>query len=176
MRNAKLTNILTQFGIDSDVMPYGNGHINDTYSCGSPRYILQRINTDVFKDPDGLMENIQKVTDHLKKKTEIEGGDPMRETLTKVPTVSGERYYRLGDDAFQGYYFINNTKTIENDKTYEDIYNAGAGFGRFGRMMDDFPVEALNETIPDFHNTPKRVEDLFEAVKRSEISYRSYQW
>ena len=167
MNNEMLTNILAQFDIESDIMPYGNGHINDTYLCEPLRYILQRINTTIFKDPDGLMDNIQNVTDHLKRKIEAACGDPMRESLTIVPTVSGEKYYRSGEDVFRVYYFISDTKTIENDKTYEDIYNAGVGFGRFGRMMDDFPVELLHETIPDFHNTPKRVEALYEAVEKN---------
>ena len=64
--------------------------------------------------------------------------------------------------------FISDTKTVEDsDKTKEDIYNAGVGFGRFQRMLDDFPVGLLHKTIPDFHNTPKRIDDLYSSVEKN---------
>ena len=86
MNNEMLKKILAQFDIESDIMPYGNGHINDTYSCEPLRYILQRINTTIFKDPDGLMDNIQNVTDHLKGKIEAYDGTITPRTCYAIAT------------------------------------------------------------------------------------------
>ncbi len=166
MKNAvDLNEVIRQFAVTESIAPYGNGHINDTYCTGTPRCILQRINTNVFKDPEGLMENIENVTSFLRKKIQAEGGNPDRETLTVIKTIDGKNCYKYDDNnVFRMYIFIENTKSIETDKTYEDLYEAGIGFGRFQRMLEDFPVEILHETIPDFHNTPKRVEALKQAI------------
>ncbi len=165
MSALNLNEVVRQFIVDSDIAPYGNGHINDTYCVEAPRSILQRINTNIFKDPDGLMENIENVTAFLRKKIEAAGGDPDRETLTVLKTLDGKNCYKVDDNnVFRMYRFIEHTKSIENDKTYDDLYEAGIGFGRFQRMLEDFPVEVLHETIPDFHNTPKRVEALKQAI------------
>ena len=76
---------------------YGEGHINDTFvvwrANHTKRFILQRINTDTFTDPAGLMENICGVTQHLRAKIQAEGGDPGRECLNVIPTLSGAAYY-----------------------------------------------------------------------------------
>ena len=165
MNQSILQEVLDAFGIKEKVVPYGNGHINDTYCSVSAKYIIQRINTDVFQDADALMGNIERVTEFLKKKIIAEGGDPERETLTVVKTVDGKPYYKFDDDnVFRVYLCIGQTYTIESDKTPEDMYNAGKGFGKFQQMLADFDAESLNETIVDFHNTPKRVEALKQAI------------
>ena len=166
--NAKILNeVLQQFDLVTDIEPYGNGHINDTYLITEHKYILQRINTSIFKNPDELMDNIENVTVFLKKKIVAACGDPERETLTVIPTKDGKNYYRLDDNnVFRVYVFISNTKSIENSKTPEDLYEAGVGFGHFQKLLADFPVEKLYETIKDFHHTPKRVEALKEAIEK----------
>lgn len=165
MSKVDLQEVLNAFNIENKIVPYGNGHINDTYCSDPTKYIIQRINTAIFKNPDELMENIENVTAFIKEKIVANGGDPLRETLTVVKTTDGRNYYRYADgNAYRVYHFIDETKTIENDKTLDDLYNAGVGFGRFQRMLDDFPVEKLYETIKDFHNTPKRVEALKKAI------------
>ena len=93
-----LKEIMGKFKIDSSVELYGNGHINDTYLCGmAPRYILQRINHNVFKSPEQVMENIYHVTEHVRKKIIAGGGNPERETLTVVPTKDGNIFYKSED-------------------------------------------------------------------------------
>ena len=97
-------NLLDKFRFEGEpifVEPFGCGHINVTFAVyfkseARPphRYILQRINTDIFKDPDGLMENIVKVTAFLREKIIAAGGDPERETLTVIETTDGKPYYR----------------------------------------------------------------------------------
>ena len=158
--------ILRKFNIKSKIEAYGNGHINHTYCTETPKYILQRINTSIFRNPTELMENIRNVTAFLRTKIEAEGGDPDRETLTVIPTADGKDCYEAENgDVYRIYKFIGGTKTIENDKTLADLKEAGRGFGRFARMLADFPVEVLHETIQDFHHTPKRVKALKKAIQ-----------
>lgn len=158
--------ILEHFDLEAVTESYGNGHINDTYLVTAPRYILQRINTSIFTDPEGLMENIQNVTSFLREKIAADGGDAGRGTLTLVPAKDGRYYYKLDEEnVFRVYSFVEGTKSIENSKTPEDLYEAGVGFGHFQKLLADFPVEKLHETIRDFHHTPKRVEALREAIR-----------
>ncbi len=165
MSEINLNEILAEFNIDSVIEEYGNGHINNTYLTNTPNYILQRINTNVFKDPDGVMENIERVTEFLKKKIIAEGGNPKRETMSVIKTADGKCCYKYDDDnVFRVYDFVENTITIEGDTSPETLFNAGKGFGKFQRMLDDFPADTLHETIVDFHNTPKRVEALKVAI------------
>lgn len=160
-----LNAILSNFSIQSKIEEYGNGHINDTYLTSTGNHILQRINTAIFKDPQRLMDNIEKVTEFLRKKIVAEGGNPDRETLTVIKTLDGKNFYRYDDEHyFRVYKFIKDTITIENSKNPADLFAAGKGFGHFQKLLDDFPVESLYETIEDFHNTPKRVEALKTAI------------
>ena len=161
-----LNEILRKFLVRSSINSYGNGHINDTYLTEAKNYILQRINTNIFKNPEELMENIENVTAFLKEKIRKTGGDTERETMSVIRTRKDERFYRYDDNnCFRVYTFIKDTKTIEKVENPEDMYNAGVGFGNFLAMLNDYPVENLHETIKDFHNTPKRLNDLKIAVK-----------
>ena len=169
-KEANLYNIMEQFAIGSKIAPYGNGHINGTYSVEVPRLLLQRINTDVFRNPDELMENIENVTEFLRKKIVAAGGDPDRETLRIIKTVDGRNYYRDAEgNVFRMYRFVEDTKIIDSEKTYDNLYNAGKGFGHFQNMLSDFPVDQLHETIPNFHHTPKRVEALKTAIQEDKV-------
>lgn len=165
-----LNNILNEFNLESEIDRYGNGHINDTYLTNSKKYILQRINTNIFKNPAQLMDNIEKVTEFLRGKIAAEGGDVTRETMRVMKTVKGGNYYKVDDNnVFRVYEFVRDTFTIENSKSYDDLFNAGVGFGHFQKMLSDFPANELFETIPDFHNTPKRVENLKKAIKEDKV-------
>ena len=160
-----LNEIMRQFRTEAQISPYGNGHINDTYYVKNSEFILQKINTNIFLNPEELMQNIVNVTEFLGEKIKAAGGNPQRETLTVVKTVDGKNFYRDTDGScYRAYVFITDTITIENDKTAEDMYNAGKGFGKFAKMLSDFPVSKLHETIVDFHHTPKRVEALKKAI------------
>ena len=166
-KEANLYHILEQFAIDTKIIPYGAGHISGTYSVEVPRLLLQKVNTDVFKNPEELMENIEHVTEFLKRKIIANGGDPERETLSVIKTKDGKNYYRDEEDrVYRVLRFIEGTKIVEEHITYKDLYHAGKGFGKFQYMLRDFPVEILHETIPNFHNTPKRVQDLEEAIEK----------
>ncbi len=160
-----LKEILKKFDIDVEIESYGDGHINDTYLAKSNRnYILQRINTTVFKRPDQVMENILAVTEHLKKKILAEGGDPCRETLSVVKTTEGDNYLQDGNDCYRVYNFVDRATTYNLPQSSQQMYQAAKVIGKFQKRLADFPVEQLHETIVQFHDTPKRVAQLRQAV------------
>lgn len=165
MMEYNLNEIFSKFGFDYDYAPYGNGHINDTYLCdGIPKLILQRINSNVFKNPEEVMENIYNVTEHLKKKITQYGGDPRRETLNVIRTNDGKNFYKADDENyFRMYYYVDNSLSFDYAETPELLYQAGKAFGKFQRLLDDFPIDTLHETIINFHNTPERVRQLKQA-------------
>ncbi len=156
-----------------------SGHINDTVivtaendGC-SRRYILQRINTDILSRPDELMENIVHVTTFLKDKIRSAGGDPERETLTVVPAGDGSPLYRDGDGScWRAYLFIEDTVCYDRPDQPERFGQSGAIFGRFQRMLSDYPAESLHETIADFHNTEVRFRNFMSAVSK-DCMYRA---
>ncbi|MGN1019684.1 MAG: phosphotransferase enzyme family protein [Aristaeellaceae bacterium] len=147
---------------------YGNGHINDTFLVKTPGrdYILQRINTDIFADPAGLMANITAVTAHLGQRIRARGGDPLRQTLTVVPTRRGEAFHRDENGCWRVYVFVTGSVTHETADTPAMLESAGRAFGAFVMDLGDFPAHTLHETIPDFHNTPARLRQLQDAIAR----------
>lgn len=164
----QIKDIIRHFRVEFEADPYGNGHINDTYIAGcNPRYILQRINSNVFKNPPQVMSNIAKVCDYLREKIIADGGDPDRETLTLIRTEDGKDYYKASEnDYFRVYKFIEDSISLDAPENPTQFYNAARAFGKFQRYLSDFPAEELYETIKDFHNTPKRFEALEEAIAK----------
>ncbi len=174
----KLIQIAQKFKIEGaihTITPYGSGHINDTYLVtmqageaggnGAKRFILQRMNTAIFTKPQELMENIVGVTHHLKQKILSKGGDPKRETLSLVKTESGEEYFvTKAGDYYRMYDFIEGAVSYDAVKEPRDFYESAVAFGRFQYLLSDYPAKTLHETIPDFHNTVKRYEDLETAI------------
>ncbi len=147
---------------------YGGGHINDTYRVTGMhgQYTLQRINTDIFKDPQKVMENIKNVTSHIEKKLETRGLDPERRRLSVV-TANGLPYFECADGFFRMFRFIDGVKTYSKIEKAEDFYKSALAFGDFWHMLSDFPMEVLHETIPNFHNTPSRYRDFCDAVEKN---------
>lgn len=153
----------------SEPIVYGEGHINQTYAVTEQttqkRYILQKINTDTFKDPDGLMENICGVTDFLREKAKQRGADPERATLHVVLTKAGKPYYKAADGGcWRVYDFVENTVCLQQVQSAEDFYQSAVAFGNFQHQLADYPANTLHETIPHFHDTPKRFADFQRAV------------
>lgn len=153
------------------VEPYGNGHINDTYrltySCEpAKRVILQRMNADVFRSPEQLMENIGGVTAHLREQILKCGGNPDRETLHFKISDSGKNYYV---DDRHNYWrmcdFIENSICLESISSPDDFYQSARGFGRFQQLLSTYPAQTLHETIPHFHDTVRRFQALRQAVE-----------
>lgn len=165
MNEVDYSGILSHFSLDLPIKPFGNGHINTTFGVGEPpRYILQKINTAVFTDPEGLMENITAVTAHLRKKIAEAGGDPERETLTYLQTKEGGNFYRAANgDCWRVYRFIDRSHVYEA-ATPELFAESARAFGHFQKLLSDFPAEKLHETISRFHDTGARLEQLRLAV------------
>ncbi len=152
---------------------YGSGHINDTFLIRFQqrdgrirKYILQRMNHEIFKNPEQLMQNIFKVTSFLKKKIEEQHGDICRETMNIVAAKNGGLYYRDSIGAYwRAYLFIDDAASYDKVEKPEDFYESAAAFGRFQKLLSDFDARQLYETIPDFHNTPVRYQAFLKAVR-----------
>ena len=168
--------IAPKFAIEgtlTEAIPYGSGHINDTVrlTCelengGQKRYILQRMNDDIFKNPVELMENVMNVTSFLRNKIVERGGDPERETLNVIRTVNGDNFLKDEDgDFWRMYIFIENATSFDMVRTPEDFYNSAVSFGNFQLLLQDYPAATLHETIPNFHNTVSRFGDFKKAVE-----------
>ena len=183
MRKANLdqiSNAIRNFklcGETRGVIPYGNGHINDTFRvvCNDEegnehQYILQAVNSNVFKEPYKVMKNIELVTDFLR-----ETAENPREVLTLVRTFNDTTYYK---DKY-GYYwrmydFVTDSICLERPDNIDDFYQCGVAFGRFQLLLNDFPADSLYETIPNFHNTPKRFGDFLKALEEDKFSRANF--
>ncbi len=158
------------YGEFVEAAPYGSGHINDTYravfnQAGTPvRYILQRINHNIFKNPVALMENIQRVSSHLAGKL---SGQPdfLRRALTLIPSRDGRSYVLDRDGNYwRAYLFIEKAHTYDAVESPQQAYEAAKAFGRFQKSLTDLPQPRLHDTIPDFHHTPERFIALEKAI------------
>lgn len=158
-------------GVVTNYQLYGNGRINYTYVVnienGSvKRYILQKINKVVFTDPLSLMKNVENITTFLRGKILSSGGNVERECLTLVPTVDGALYYQdENGDFWRSYNYIDNALSYDRAEKPEHVYESGKAFGRFLRLLDEYPADSLLITIPDFHDTKKRFDTFVSAVE-----------
>ena len=163
------------------VRRYGSGHINDTFllekaeASGSgaepggqfPACILQRINRTVFAHPEEVAENVWKITRYLQDTIRKAGGDPAKETLTVYPAADGKPYAKdRSGEVWRLVQFISDSMSYEIADTPELFAASGEAFGHFQYLLRDFDVTCLTETIPDFHNTPKRLQHFEDAVSR----------
>jgi Ser/Thr protein kinase RdoA (MazF antagonist) len=154
------------------IVPYGNGHINDTnlvttrVNGGEKKYVLQRINKNVFKAPDLLMKNFASVTKYLAEEIKAAGGDPMRETLCIIPTHDGADYFISPDgDYWRMLVYVDDSVCYDRIEKKEQFYDSAVAFGNFQYMLRDYPADTLYETIANFHNTEDRYRQLMEAVE-----------
>ncbi|MSS62337.1 phosphotransferase enzyme family protein [Velocimicrobium porci] len=171
--------VIKNFKVDGSLIemyPYGSGHINDTYQFRmnqngmEKRYILQKMNHHIFKKPEELMENIERVTAHLRKKIEDYGGNPERETLNLIPSVNDKSFYiDENGNSWRVYKFIEDAISYDSVEKPEDFYESAVAFGKFQRLLADFPAETLHETIEGFHDTKKRFEAFKKAVKEDKM-------
>lgn len=156
------------------VKPFGQGHINETYAVymgadgeETLRYVIQRINTQVFKNPRQVMENIFAVTGYLRRRILARGGDADRETLNYIKTRTGEPYFEdAAGSCWRCYNYIPDSVCIDTVPTVQDFYNSGKCFGHFLCELGDYPADTLHETIEKFHDTRKRYADFVRALER----------
>ena len=146
---------------------YGEGHINDTFlvDVGTERFILQRVSSAAFKEPDKLMENIVNVTDYLSREIQRQGGSPRRETLTVIRTRQGENSFTDSEGGvWRVFPFVEGTVCYQAAETPQLFAASGRAFGRFQRLLRDYPAHTLHETIPRFHDTEDRLRKFKAAV------------
>lgn len=151
--------------------PISTGNVNSTYKIEAEgaNYILQKINKFVFEKPEQVMQNIRRVNRFLENKVLKEGGNPNREVLHPVDTLDGTRF--LVDDAgnyWRMYDLIEGAVTYDTVESEEMFYKVGQAFGQFQNRLVDYDARTLHEAIPNFHNTPERLKNFKEAIKRDE--------
>lgn len=163
----QLISVLSRFRLDDapvSVAATGCGHINTTYTvttASGRRYILQRINENTFKNVDGLMDNMVRVTEHIRSKSD----DP-RITLSIVRTTDGKYWARTPEGCWRVFHYVEGTLCLQQSETDADFYESAAAFGRFQQLLSDFPADTLYEVIPNFHNTPDRFRIFKETLDR----------
>ena len=168
--------IARHFGIEGELVEggaFGNGLINDTLAGTFEingkrrRYVLQRINHNVFKDPVGLMQNVERVCSHIRQKLDDGTTDQLdRRSLTLMQTNEGGSLFHdpIKDQYWRCYRYINHCTSYDTVSTEEQAFVASQKFAEFQKLVADMPGPRLIETIPDFHNTPKRFAALEQAI------------
>jgi aminoglycoside phosphotransferase (APT) family kinase protein len=169
--------VVRQFQIEGeflDARPYGTGHLHDTLLVNMidnqrhVPYIFQRINHFAFRNPSVLMENIVRVTGFIRQKLEAQHltkNDISRRVLTVILTRDGEAFYRdAGGNYWRAYIFIKGAQTYDKLDSLDQAYQVAYMFGQFLVLLQDFPDPPLQESIPGFHNGPKRFRDFQEAL------------
>lgn len=171
--NAALKEIALKFALEgaiASVDSLGEGFINDTFIVrtedGAPNYILQRKNKNIFPDVPAMMENIRKVTEHIRRGVIAAGGNPEREVMRVVPTCDGKLYHIDADGEFWAVsVFISDTIAYNKADSPELARKGGEGIGKFQAQLADF-TQPLAETIKGFHNIRHRFVQWDEAVAR----------
>jgi len=155
---------------------YGSGHINDTFCLvcqpqegDAIRFILQGLSVAAFPRQDELMENFIGVTSHLRRKIEAAGGDVMRETLNLVSTRDGKPYYT--DSTGKSWRLMPYVEgTVCLQQATPELFEASArAFGRFQRLLSDYPAHTLHESIVNFHNTEDRFAKFLAALEADKL-------
>lgn len=168
--------ILTQFKLKTkitDIKPLKIGHINDSFilkgeNPNDESYFLQRINHNIFKDVEGLQNNIRIVTDHLRKKYKEAGETNIEQKVLQLIETNDNKLFHKDDEGNYWRIYIN----IVNTHSYEAItpelaYEAGKAYGNFHCMIVDIPANQLIDSIPDFHNVEFRVQQLKDAINEN---------
>ncbi len=174
MKEREIAELFALEGEIESVIPYGEGHINDTFLVSiknsDNKYILQKLNTKIFSNYRGLMDNILQVTQYLRDIVEKEKGDALRECMTLVPTKKGEFYYVENNSCWRTYIFVSDTVVYQIIDPPAVFENTGEAFGKFIARLDGFDARSLCEVIPNFHNTCDRYLKFLASVKADKAS------
>ncbi len=175
----ELRELISQFNVYGDFLvgiPFGSGHVNDTYMLtydqGGVRlnYVLQRINSNVFSDPVQVMENVDRVTEHILRKIRQAHAETKKRTIRLLRTPENKPYvYDRNGSCWRAYVFIERARAYDVLENPAQAHCIAKAFGEFQHQLIDLPGKRLHDTIPDFHNTPKRIEQLEEAVKNDPL-------
>lgn len=179
MKEKELLDIIKNFDIRGDIKELNsinNGIINTTYVVKTDdkgninKYLLQKINTSIFTEPFKLMKNIENVTKYISL-----NDSESKDTINVIKAKNGLPLYVTSDPfSHKGYYrvynYIDNTISYNKSEKTEIVYNTGKAFGHFCKVLRDFPINDLEETIKDFHDTKKRYDKLIETYKLNPVN------
>lgn len=160
-----LAEVLNAYGLIKQnciVVSFGSGLINNTWkiSCGNSEYILQRINTNVFKSPDAITNNIDATASYIK------ANAPHYLFVNPIATKNGKSTYVTSEQQhFRLFPFVKNSHTIDVVSSTQQAYEAAKQFGKFGKLLSAFDATKLSATIPDFHNLTLRYEQFEGALQ-----------
>lgn len=176
----KLNKIAEKFAIDGEitrVKPLGEGFINDTFiietANNGDKYILQRKNKKIFTNIPAMMDNILRVTNHLKNKILAVDGNPMREAMTIIPSKDGKLYYKDEEQEFWAVcLFIDDTIAYQAATTPELAFQGGKGIGKFQAMLADF-TEPLADILPGFHNMRFRFKQWDAILEKDPVGRKA---
>ncbi|EGK00270.1 phosphotransferase enzyme family protein [Dysgonomonas gadei] len=165
-------------GVVQDIRSIGEGLINDTFFVetigNSPNYILQKKNKNIFKDIPAMMDNIHKVTNHLKEKIIKQGGNPLREALTIIPTLDNKLYYLDEDGEYwAACLFIDNTIAYDYADSPALAAQGGRGIGKFQAMLADMK-DPLVDILPGFHNMKFRFQQWDEVLAKDPVGRKKH--
>ncbi|MFT3680213.1 MAG: aminoglycoside phosphotransferase family protein [Ferruginibacter sp.] len=149
-------------GAGVDVKPFGTGLINNTWAvtAGINKFILQRINHNIFKEPNDIANNIRRIGNYLSKQYPDYLFTAPEKTLQQqdIVHIAKEGYFRL-------FPFVKNSHTIDVVSNTAQAFEAASQFARFTKLLSAFPIEKLNITLPDFHNLPLRYQQFELAME-----------
>ncbi len=157
-----------------EIKPLGEGFINDTFiveteSSSTPNYLMQRKNKNIFTDVPAMMDNIERVCQHLKAKVKAQGGDPMREAMTVIKTKEQALYFKDAEGEYWAVcLFITDSVTYEAADSPELAYAGGKGIGKFQSMTSDFKGQ-LTDILPGFHNIRFRFKQWDEVLSKDHV-------
>lgn len=179
MKEKELLDIIKNFDIRGDIKELNsinNGIINTTYVVKTDdkgninKYLLQKINTSIFTEPFKLMKNIENVTKYISL-----NDSESKDTINVIKAKNGLSLYVTSDpfshkEYYRVYNYIDNTISYNKSEKTEIVYNIGKAFGHFCKVLRDFPINDLEETIKDFHDTKKRYDKLIETYKLNPVN------
>lgn len=164
-------------GVVKETRLFGDGLINDTYLVetegDSPNYILQKKNKSIFTDVPAMMDNIYKVTAHIRDKVIARGGDPMREAMTVIPTIDGKLYYKDQDGEYwAAVLFIEDTIAFQAADSPELAFQGGKGIGEFQAMLSDMKAPLAN-ILPGFHDMRYRFRQWDDILTKDPVGRKA---
>lgn len=173
MKQLLLTKVFAIDGVVNKAVPFGNGHINDTYRLinednNKPDYLLQRINHNVFKNIPAMMNNIQLVTAHIRRKLIFSGEDADNKVSTLIHTHEGGLFTKQDGEYWRVFQFMKNFRSYDKPDTPDQMYEGAKAFGAFLNYLSDFHIEELHYTLPDFHDMKFRLKQFFVAKDEAE--------
>ncbi len=174
-----IENVYNQFSLKGEIasiVPITIGHINDTYRLINkfevePDYLLQRVNSHVFRDVIPMMENIENVISYIQQQMRSSSLGKLEgfESLELIKTGTGSNLVvDMGGEYWRTFVFKKNLTSYEKPNDANMVYECANTFGHFLYLLNQYPTDKLNDTIPNFHNLPIRLTKLQQVLNNVE--------